>query len=167
MQVIIWLSIIGSISFLIVYLISGVIGANFYPTNKKIIRSALKMADIRPQDSIIDLGCGDGRFLFEASKYSKHTVGYEINPFLVLFVKLKAFLIQNRRIHVLLKNFWKVNLSTADTIYIFQRKGKMKALEQKILHELKPNAKVIVYSFAFPNLKPTRKIQNSLYLYIL
>lgn len=152
---------------LIPFLISGISGAVFLPTNHRLISEAVKLADIKKSDNVIDLGSGDGRFLFEAAKYSEHVFGVEIHPLLVLFTRLKIYLGRNKNIKILFKNFWHINLKEYDVIFTFLHTKRMKKLEDKIRREGKRQTRIITYAFRLPNLKWVKKTKDGLYLYIL
>jgi len=51
----------------------------FVPTPEKVIREMLKLAGVKPGETIYDLGCGDGRILIIAAKeFGAKAVGIEI-----------------------------------------------------------------------------------------
>jgi hypothetical protein len=65
-------------------------GAPFVPTRKKWIDDAMKLAGVGPGDVVVDLGSGDGAFLSAALEHgARRVVGYEINPWLVVWSRLK------------------------------------------------------------------------------
>ena len=56
----------------------------FVSSTKSTIDSCLNLLNITPTDSIIDLGCGDGRIILTAiEKYNIEGVGIDINPSLI------------------------------------------------------------------------------------
>jgi 16S rRNA A1518/A1519 N6-dimethyltransferase RsmA/KsgA/DIM1 with predicted DNA glycosylase/AP lyase activity len=150
---------------LIPYLISGLSYTVFYPTPISEIKKAIKLINIKKPDKAIDLGSGDGRFLFEISKYCREVEGVEIQPILVLYTKLKVILGKYKNIEVKFKDLWSVNLSEYNLIFIFAIKSRMDKLERKILKEVKKGTKVITYAFKLPNLKYKKYTKNGLYLY--
>ncbi len=62
----------------------------FIPAKKSKVPTIIKLAQIKPGDTVIDLGSGDGRLLFAAAKLGARAIGYELNPYLVTFTKIKA-----------------------------------------------------------------------------
>jgi hypothetical protein len=65
-------------------------GAPFVPTRKKWIVDAMKLAGVGRGDVVVDLGSGDGAFLAAAlERGARRVVGYEINPLLVVWSRLK------------------------------------------------------------------------------
>jgi len=57
---------------------------HFSPTRHNIADAMLKLADVKPEDVVYDLGSGDGRIpIIAAQKYGAKAVGIEIDPRLV------------------------------------------------------------------------------------
>ena len=114
----------------------------------------VRFADIKKGMRIYDLGSGDGRLLFLSARMGAHSVGFEINPFLVAYTYIrKVFLKEHSQIAVYWKNFWKANIHKADVVFVYLLPWKMEKLEQKLLRELKPGSRVISNSFVFPHLE--------------
>lgn len=60
----------------------------FVPTPQIVVDKMLEVANIKSNDVVYDLGCGDGRIVIAASKkYGVKSIGYEINPELVKLAK--------------------------------------------------------------------------------
>lgn len=109
----------------------------------------IAMAGINPQDTILDIGSGDGRIIIAAGKAGAYAEGFEINPLLVLWSrrKIKKNGMQHR-VKVHWQNFWFADFSKYDKIFIFGIPHIMDKIKNKLLNELKPGATVI--SNAFP-----------------
>ncbi|MFX0031390.1 MAG: SAM-dependent methyltransferase [Candidatus Hermodarchaeota archaeon] len=151
--IIIGISIVG---FIIVCLFWPLInGAPWIPTRKKKVRQMLSLVDIQPDEVLYDLGCGDGRFIITAArKFGAKAVGIEINPVLYLWCQLVITILGlRRRVKILYGNFFKRNLSDADVITCFLLQETNDKLEEKLLKELKPTARVISNSFMFNKLQ--------------
>ncbi len=59
-------------------------GAPFVPTQKSVIRKALKLAHLKPGETLYDLGAGTGRVLvIGAKEFNAKVVGFEFS--LLLF----------------------------------------------------------------------------------
>lgn len=124
-------------------------GSPYLPTDKPTMKRMIAIADILPGETVMDLGCGDGRLMRAAQKLGAITIGYEISIYLYVIAKwLKSG-------DVRYENFWKVDLSEADIIFCFIGKKAMARFELEKWHTLKPGCRVIVHAFAFPNLEPT------------
>ena len=77
----------------------------YVATKKDKIETIIKLARIKPKETVVDLGSGDGRLIFAAARAGAHAIGYEINPFLVVLTRIKA--------HLLLLREKRSNLSTS------------------------------------------------------
>lgn len=142
-------------------------GAPYVPSKLKSAKRMIEFAHLSKGTRVIDLGSGDGKLLFEAASLGAHTIGYEINPFLVAFTNTKSFFSPYRtRVHAVWKNFWHADVSSADVILLYLIPWKMERLENKLLKETKPGTKIISNSFIFPHIPCTDKdVGNHVYVF--
>jgi len=68
----------------------------YVATKRDKIETIIKLAQIKPKETVVDLGSGDGRLIFAAARAGAHAIGYEINPFLILLTQIKAILFHPR-----------------------------------------------------------------------
>lgn len=135
-----------------------VTGGPFVPSNKRAVRAMVKLANLRPGITVIDIGSGDGRVLFEAANQGAIAIGIEINPYLVLLTRLRALWRPYRgKVTVRWQNLWTADLSRADAVFVYLIPWKMDDLATKLKKELKPGTLVISNSFIFPGWKILRK----------
>lgn len=144
-----------------------VTGGPFVPSTKKAVDAMVTLAKIRPGQTVIDVGSGDGRVLFAAAKQGAFAVGIEINPYLVRFTQLKAFFGPYRgRIRVRWQNLWTADLTSADVVFVYLIPWRMEDLAAKLKRELKPTAIVVSNSFVFPKWKVLRRdTKNHVYAF--
>jgi ribosomal protein L11 methylase PrmA len=144
-------------AFLLIHLILNLVvffGAPFVPTPQREIKRILKLANLKPGETLYDLGSGDGRIIIEAVKnYPVKAVGIEIDPILVYFSRrqIKKLGLQER-VKVLWGNFFKKDLSPANVIVVYLSQPTNNRLERKFLSELKPKTQIISRTFTFKNL---------------
>ena len=126
-------------------------GAPWLPTGMKKVRKMLALAEIQPYEVLYDLGCGDGRFVINAArKYGAKAVGIEINLFLYLWCQLLVTVLGlRRRVKIKYGSFLKRDLSDADVIMCYLLPHMNNKLEDKLLRELKPTARIVSNSFLF------------------
>lgn len=163
MEIIIWWFVVATI------LISGLIllvGAPFLPTTNKARVDALDLLDLKPGQLVVDLGCGDGRFLISAAKRGLNAEGYELNPLLVAYAWLATRRCR-KQVKVIWGNFWKADLSKADGVFVFLLDRFMLKLDAKIKNDSKGRRlKLASHAFKIPGRKPVaRKGAVFLYLY--
>lgn len=126
-------------------------GSPWVPTSFKMVHKMLDLADIKPDELVYDLGCGDGRIaVIAARKYQARVVGIELNPLLWLWCQIVITILGLRsRIKVVLGNFFKQDLSSADVVACYLLPEAQKKLEDKLMRELRPGTRVVTNTFIF------------------
>ena len=136
-------------------------GAGFTPTPVNKVLLALKLAEVDKNDIFYDLGCGFGDVIKEAEKKAKRVIGIEIDPVRWLVARLRA-----RKSEVLLRDFFTIDLSDANVIFIFQYNNVNEKLYEKFKKELKPGTRIISYYWKINNV-PIDKTKEDIYLYLI
>lgn len=158
------------ILFLIYWLVVPVLTAPFFISSIKDMLAMFELADLGPEDKVVDLGSGDGRVVLAASRVAKSAVGIEINPFLTLFSRFMAVMSANGKIKFKNKDMFKENLKKYNVVFIYLLPSSLEKLKQKLQTELEPGTRVVTHSFAIKGWEPknTKKIENRThYLYII
>ncbi|GIY22835.1 ATP synthase subunit C lysine N-methyltransferase [Caerostris darwini] len=123
----------------------------YVPATDNQMRNVVSLLKNR-KGTLIDLGSGDGRIVLTAAKMGFPSIGVELNPWLVLYSKIKAsYLGLNRQATFRRQDIWKTDLNRYDNIVIFGVEQMMSQLEEKLSHELKDDACVIACRFPLPN----------------
>jgi len=138
-------------------------GAPFLPTKRNRVEEALDLLDLKAGQKLVELGSGDGRLLRAAARRGIYSIGYELNPVLVLWTRLRSWR-QREFIKVRITNYWKESLPEADGIYVFLLQPYMAKLDAKVQTELKRSVKMVSFAFAIPG-KKSRREQKGLFLY--
>lgn len=138
-------------------------GAPFLPTLKKTQVDAIKLIDLKKGQVLVDLGSGDGSVLGRAAASGLIAVGYELNPFLVIYswVVTRRF---GRQVKIVPGNFWHADISQADGIFVFLIGHYMEKLDKLITSQPHKKLKVVSHAFEIPRRKPTKK-KGALFLY--
>lgn len=147
----------------VVFLFVVFYGAPFLPTRHSRIDEAIMLLDLRPGQVLLELGSGDGRVLRAAARKGIRSVGYELNPLLVIYSRLLN-LRYGHLIQVELANYWNLKLPDCDAIYVFLLNPYMAKLDKKISQEITKPVKVLSFAFPFPDRKPIQE-SNGLMLY--
>lgn len=124
----------------------------------------LELAELSPNDILMDLGSGDGRILKMAAPKCQKCIGVEINPLLYWWSRLKLCKFKN--IEIKRKDLWLEDLSAVNVLTLFFIHPKMGRLKEKIYREMKQGTKVVSCGFQFPDWQPTA-ISGKIYLYKL
>jgi len=75
---------------LLIFLLPGIIGAPYVPSEQKDLEMAFtKLYKISEKDFVVDLGAGDGIVLKAATAHNARAIGVEINPILAFWTRLK------------------------------------------------------------------------------
>jgi SAM-dependent methyltransferase len=139
-------------------LLAFVTGGPFVPSKQSSVDAMVLMAGIKRGKTVYDIGSGDGRVLFAAAKKGAIAVGLEINPFLVWYTKLKAYLSPQRGlVHARWADLWKTSVADADLVFVYLIPWKMHILADKLRKELPKGATVVTNSFIFPGWKVAKK----------
>lgn len=139
-------------------------GAPYLPTLKNQSDQAFNLLNLKPGDTFLDIGCGDGRLLIQAAKRGLNSVGIELNP--ILFVIGKVLTIRYRkRVKIIYGNFWLVSWPKAEGVYVFLHPRFMKSLLNKLEKEYPGNKpKLVSYAFKVPGLRIDKQ-SGALYYY--
>lgn len=139
------------------------VGAPYLPTLKKQRLEALDLLSLKPGQTMLELGCGDGRMLSAAARRGVKTVGYELNP--VLFLVAKVINWRYRQlVTVVWGDYWSATWPPCNGIYVFLMDRYMTRLDTKITQLNCKNIKLVTFAFKIPGKKVVRE-SGGLYLY--
>jgi 16S rRNA A1518/A1519 N6-dimethyltransferase RsmA/KsgA/DIM1 with predicted DNA glycosylase/AP lyase activity len=141
-------------------------GAPYLPTLSRQVETALDLVALKPGQTLLELGCGDGKVLMAAAERGWNVVGYELNPILALVAWLRTRRYQGR-VKVVWGDFWGRKWPEHDGIFVFLLDSFMEKLNTRIVQETGKNGKkIMLVSFAFqiPGRQP-KAVKDGLYLY--
>ena len=148
-------------------------GAPFLPAPQKTIRRALKLANLKPNENLYDLGSGTGKVLIIAAKeFGAKATGFEYSTPLFILSKINLFLKKIKNANVRREDFYKADLRSADVIFLFLTPRAFPKLKEKFERELKSGARIVCYSSPLLFWEPEKIIPSGdpkikIYLYIL
>lgn len=141
-------------AFILFLVLAFLTGGPFVPSTPKSLEAMIDLAHIKPGMIVYDMGSGDGRVLFAAAEKGAKAVGIEINPYLVLYTRLKVFFSPYRgKITVIWGDFWRTKVSQANLVFVYLIPWRMDEFAAKLTKELKPGSTVVSNSFIFPRWK--------------
>ncbi|MHA1480203.1 MAG: class I SAM-dependent methyltransferase [Candidatus Thorarchaeota archaeon] len=145
-------------------------GAPWLPTPKKRVRTMLEIADVTADDIVYDLGSGDGRIIIMAAKeFGANAVGIEIDPIRLRWSRFSIWRQKlGSRVSVVRGNFFKMSLSEATVVTLYQGHEINKKIRDKLAEDLRPGTRVVSYRFILDGWTPTKtNEESSTYLYIV
>lgn len=139
-------------------LASFAFGAGYQPTPARVVRRMLDFAEVRPGETLFDLGAGTGAIVFAAARtYGARVVGVEVEPTRVLILRLRRWW-GGPRDRVVLEwgNIFEVDLRTAQVVAVFLWPGAMHRLKPQLERELPAGARVVSHWHEVPGWTPDR-----------
>ena len=127
------------------------------------VEKMLQAANLKPGETLYDLGCGDGRILLRAAKkYRVKAVGIEISSALAekaaQDVRKKGLQDQVKIIH---GDFMKTNLSAANVVTLYLAPVANDTLRPNLERELKPQTRVVSYDYPIQGWTPINTWETS------
>ena len=121
--------------------------ALWQPTDRTTVRRILFLARVKEGETVVDLGCGDGRVVIAAARmFGAHGLGIEIDPLRVLWARAWARLSGvNGSVRIMRADMYGADLSHADVVVLFLSSDANYKLQNKLLHELRPGARIVSY----------------------
>ena len=143
-------------------------GAPYVPSQKKYLRRAFDHFELGGEDTLVDIGSGDGVVLRTAAEYGALAVGYEIHPVLVGVSRLLSH--GNNRINTRLANAWQATLPDTTTfVYAFsvsRDEPKLIKLVQREANRLGRPLKLLCLASPFASRQPNETFEAySLYIF--
>ena len=138
-------------------LIPALYGLPPVPTNPNRIRKALKLVNLQPNETLYDLGAGDGRVLLIAAReFNAKAIGIEIGPIQCALIWLRVIASRlGNKIQIKWGNFLKTDLSQADVVFVYATSKEVMKLASHLEKKMKPGSRVVSISADFPEWEPT------------
>lgn len=145
-------------------LIPALYGLPSVPTKPERIQKALKLANLKPEEVLYDLGAGDGRVLFIAARdFGANAEGLEIGPVQCAIIWLRT--VANgldKKIRVRWANFYNADLSGADVVFVYATSKEVAKLAPYLEHQMKQGSRLVSISADFPEWEPSVVDQHEL-----
>jgi SAM-dependent methyltransferase len=127
------------------------------------VEKMLQAANLKPGETLYDLGCGDGRILLRAAKkYKVNAVGIEISRSLAekaaQDVKKKGL---SDRVKIIHGDFMKADLSAANVVTLYLAPAANDTLRPNLERELKPHTRVVSYDYPIEGWTPLNTWETS------
>jgi SAM-dependent methyltransferase len=118
-------------------------GAPYVPTLTPQAKAALELLDLKPGQTLLELGSGDGKVLLLAAQSGLNVVGIELNPVLVIVSRLRTWRYR-KQVRVIWGDFWTTRWPECDGVFAFILQRFMGKVDERMQEVHRPLA-----SFAF------------------
>lgn len=149
-------------------LADSLLGGYDFATSHLAIQKVVEILKSR-RGNFYDLGSARGDFLFQLIKQAPHLnyYGLDNSLFRTSVAKLKAWVFATNATF-LCKDIFNVDLSDANTVYVYLPQDLMPDLETKLLKELKSGSFAITNRVSFPSWQPAQiyKLSTSEKLFV-
>jgi predicted RNA methylase len=135
--------------------------APFVPSPMPVVRRMIELADLKAGEIFFDLGAGDGRTVIMAAKtFGARAVGVEMREDLA---KRAITVIQDNkladRVTIVNGDMFKVDLSSADVVYLYLTTSANEKIKSKLETELKKSARIVSHDYEIIGWQPI-KVEN-------
>jgi predicted RNA methylase len=126
-----------------------------------VVQRMIELAELKPGEIFFDLGAGDGRTVIMAAKtYGARAVGVEMREDLA---KRAMSVIHDNclgdRVTIVNGDMFKVDLSSADVVYLYLTTSANEKVKPKMEAELQPGVRVVSHDYEVVGWKPS-KVEN-------
>lgn len=121
--------------------------ALWQPTDRVTVRRLLQLSELKPGENLMDLGCGDGRFVVVAAKeFGALAMGVEIDPLRVALARMWIRIARlGDRAKVVCGNMYTADVSCADVVVLFLSATANFRLQNHLQRQMKIGARVVSY----------------------
>jgi trans-aconitate methyltransferase len=136
----------------------------YVPTPQDVVDKMLELAQIKPTDFLIDLGCGDGRIpITAAKKFGIKAYGVDIDPKRIEEANANAKEAGVAdKVAFEVKNLFDTKIADASVLTLYLLPRINMELRPRILSELKPGTRVVSHAFDMGDWAPeiTDKVEH-------
>lgn len=150
--------------------------APFVPSPPNVVQAMLELAELKKDEVLFDLGCGDARIIIDAAqKFGAKAVGVELDDgrYRECVRKVQEAHLENK-IDVIHGSLLDVDLKKADVVTLYLLTSANDRLRPNLERDLRKGARVVSHDFSITGWTPskTREIRetwgsHTLYLYTL
>jgi precorrin-6B methylase 2 len=128
------------------------------PTPPELVEAMLDLAEVAPQDYVMDLGSGDGRNVIAAAKRGAEAMGVEYNPNMVQLSKKNAAAAGVAGKATFVEgDMYQADISKASVMALFLLPSNMLQLREKFLN-LRPGSRIVSNTFGIEGWTPDETV---------
>ena len=135
--------------------------APFAATPEDVVARMLALAEVKPGDTVYDLGCGDGRIPIAAAKLGARGVGIDIDPQRIAesWANAKAAGVEGG-VDFRVQDAMTVDLTDASVVTLYLLGSSNAKLRPMLTTRLKPGARIVSHAFSMGRDWPADKIDQ-------
>jgi hypothetical protein len=136
----------------------------YVPSPQSVVSDMLKLAEVGPQDFVVDLGSGDGRIVRTAALvFGASGFGVEIKEELVRQANADALREGiAERVKFVNADLFKTDISRATVLTMYLLPDTVNLLRGKLLAELRPGTRVLSHDYPLSGWIPDKYVQMDL-----
>lgn len=128
----------------------------FVTTPIEVVDAMLQLANVSAEDTLYDLGCGDGRIVITAAqKYVAFGIGVDLDPLRIeesLENSVKAGVTDRTKFFV--EDFFKTDVRNATVVALYVKEEMNLKLRPMLLQKLKPGARIVSHNYGMGEWQP-------------
>lgn len=145
--------------------------APYVPTPEPVVEAMLDLAQVGPDDYLIDLGSGDGRIPIAAGRRGARALGVDIDPERVTQARLAAQLAGvGDRVSFRRQDLFETPIADASVVAMYLLPDINLRLRPRLLTELRPGTRVVTHAFTIGDWAPDQRRvigERNIYLWIV
>jgi SAM-dependent methyltransferase len=133
----------------------------YVPTPPEVVAEMLRLANVKANDVVYDLGCGDGRIVITAAKeYGARGVGIDINPERIKESTANAEKAGvSNRVKFVIQDLFTTDFREATVVMLYLLPDVNLKLRPKLWSDLKPGTRIVSHSFDMGDWKPDKVVK--------
>jgi len=135
--------------------------APFVPSPNSVVEYMLKLANLKSDEVLFDMGAGDGRTVIMAAKiFGARSIGIELREDLAkkALNNIQENGLENR-VTIINDDMFNVNLTSADVVYLYLTTSANEKIKPKLEHDLKHGTRIVSHDYEITGWHP-KKIEN-------
>ena len=142
----------------------------YVQTAPAVVTKMLQMAQVRKNDVVVDLGCGDGRIVIAAvTQFGARGIGYDIDPDRITEARENARRAGvESRAQFVQRNFFEAPIGQATVVTVYLLPPVMERIKPRLRSELRPGTRIVSHSFPMRDWPPEQVVHfegRTLYLF--
>jgi SAM-dependent methyltransferase len=131
----------------------------YVPTSPEVVDAMLKMANVTKDDTVYDLGCGDGRIVVAAARaFGAKAIGIDIDPQRISEANANAKTAGvEGRVKFILGDLFQQDFHEATVVTLYLLNTLNLKLRPKLWKELKPGTRIVSHAFDMGDWQPEQK----------